>query len=360
MLQIFGAHACQEIMIDVRSDLLSRPTPAMLAAMAAALQKSPCFDLREDPHVAALERFGAQLLHKEDALFCPTCTMCNELAIHLFCDPGDTLVCEEQSHIVTSEGGAPAALSGVVIRGVRGERGVLSADQVRDAIRPRSGAAPSPVSLLVLENSHARSGGRTMSRRMAADIREISSTHCVRVHLDGARIFNAAVFSGEFPAAFAECADSVSVSLNKGLGAPTGALLAGDREFIARANILRQRWGGGWRSVAAPAAAGLIALEEWSSAVQRDHAHARLFAELLQTESRIEVSNEPVETNLVMIRVRGSPDATERAHVHLKECGILTLLFDDEMRFAFHNGIAEADVGRMTQVLKSFCATSLG
>ena len=242
------AHNPDRAAIDLRTDFISRPTRAMVEAMVRAANAAPGFGLRDDPTVAALERRAAEILGKEDALFCPTCTAANQIAINVQTAPGDRVAADATSHIITSEGGAPGALSGVMMQGIPGHRGEMPMDVLAatlDAGDPTQGRTR----LVVIENTHVRSGGTVLSLDYMTRVRKEAAARNIRVHVDGSRLFNAAAALGVNAKALTALADTVAVSLNKGLAAPLGAILAGSRDVIERAVTVRHRWGGSWRRV---------------------------------------------------------------------------------------------------------------
>ncbi|MEZ5738231.1 MAG: threonine aldolase family protein [Burkholderiaceae bacterium] len=339
--------------VDLRSDLLSRPTPQMFEAMQSAFGASPGFGLREDPWVQQLELTAAAVLGKEDALFCPTCTLCNQIAINLHLLAGETMVCEATSHVVTSEGGAPAALSGAMVHPLPGDGGLLAPRQLEQALQGRATESRARCSLLVLENTHTRSGGRVLDLPAMRALAGLARERDVRLHLDGARLFNAASFLGCEVAALAADADTVAISLNKGLGAPLGAILAGTREFIDRAVVVRQRLGGGWRPAGVLAAAGLVAIEQGPAVLADDHRRARSFADELAQIDGVTVVNAPVQTNLVLAEIAHQGGTHEGELKFLAANGILALAFDGRLRFAFHNGIDDVGVERAAEALRA-------
>lgn len=340
--------------IDLRSDLLSRPTGSMVAAMQQAAADAPGFGLREDPWVRRLERVAADILGKEDALFCPTCTLCNQIAINIFCAPGDTVVCEATSHIVTSEGGALAAISGAMPCCVPGDRGLLHEQTVTAALQTNAQDGGSRTALVLLENTHTRSGGRTLRVPAMAAIRTATNAAGVPVHLDGARLFNAATYLGTDAATLASHVDSVAISLNKGLAAPIGAVLAGDSAFVEQAVAVRQRLGGGWRPAAIPAAAGIVALTEMVDRLGEDHIRARQLGERVRALDGLELINDPVETNLLLVGFGGVTSPCAAAVRFLEERGVLGLAYGEVLRFALHNAITDQDVEQTAEALGEF------
>lgn len=330
---------------------MSQPSHQMLAAMNDAAGEPASFDRDDQGSVRILERMVADCLARDDALFCPTCTMCNQIAINVLTSPGDTLLCESASHIVTSEAGAPAALSGVSVRGIDGDRGLLSAAAVKAALdRPVKPAS------IVVENTHTRSGGRALPEATMATIGDVADAAGVAIHLDGARLFNAAVALGVSAERLARRATSIALSLNKGLGAPLGAVLVGDRDMIREAVAVRRRLGGEWRLAAIPAAAGIVALRQGPEQLADDHARARLLADRLSACGFIEVLNAPVETNLVLARVAPALGTAEELVAFLTANGVGALEYDGAVRFALHNGICEANVRRAADVVDQFGA----
>lgn len=338
------------MLIDLRSDFIGRATPEMIEAMnRAALQ--PCsFGLRESPTQRRLEELGAELLGKEDALFFPTCTMCNQTAINIFCSPGDRFIAESQSHCILSEGGAPAALSGAMPLPLPGEKGLIALPDLLAAFAPGD-EQRSHASLLVLENTHNRSGGTVIDEWHMKAYREAAQTHGVPVHLDGARIFNASISLGIPADHLSRYVDSVALSLNKGLSAPLGALLAGERKFIEEAVRVRQRFGGGWRPTDIPAAAGIVALERMVGRLAEDHAHARSLAEGISECNCVHVDLASVQTNLVLAEVNHPRYSIQELIRLLAEQDILVIQFGlHAVRMAMHWEISDHMVERVIEV----------
>jgi len=290
-------------MIDLRSDTVTRPTPAMRRAMAEAEVGDDVYG--EDPTVNRLEQRAAEIMGKEAALFVPTGTMGNTIAVKMHTSHGDEVLCEARSHLMDWELGMSSWFSGCLLRTIAGERGLLTWAPVRAAIRPGSPHS-SRTSLIELENTHNMGGGAVYP---LADVEEIcSGAHelGVRVHLDGARIFNAACYLNRPVAELAAPADSVMFCLSKGLGAPAGSLLAGKADAIARGRLYRKRLGGGMRQVGVLAAAGLIALEQMPGRLGEDHANARLLADRLARLDGIALDPGSVQTNIVIFDVTGT------------------------------------------------------
>ncbi len=293
-------------MIDLRSDTVTVPTPAMREAMARAEVGDDVYG--EDPTVNRLEEQTAALLGKEAALFVPSGTMGNQLAVRTHTQPGDEVLIEATAHIYYFESGAPAALSGVMCRCLTGVGGVFGPEAVEGALRPRNDHF-APTTLICLENTHNRGGGTVWRLEQVAAVAAAARTHGLRVHLDGARLWNAAVATGTPERAYAGLVDSVNVCFSKGLGAPVGSALAGSRAFIQRARRFRKQFGGGMRQAGILAAGALHALEQHRARLAEDHANARALAGGLARLPGIELDAEGVATNIVIFRVTTLPAA---------------------------------------------------
>ncbi len=327
-------------MIDLRSDTVTRPTDAMRRAMAAAEVGDDVFG--EDPSVARLEREVAARLGKEAALFVPSGTMANQIALLVHARPGDEVVVSEGAHCAWYESGAGAAWAGVQFA-VAGAGPMFDVDALEAAVKPRVYYYPR-TSLVSLENTHNRGGGRVLPQPLVEAVAARARTLGLAVHLDGARLFNAAVASGAAVADLAAPADTVSVCLSKGLGAPVGSLLAGDRARITAAHRLRKMLGGGMRQAGVLAAAGLHALEHHVARLADDHAHARRFADAAARSPRLAVQRP--ETNIVMVDVPGGASArpAEDFAARAKEAGVLLSVFGPaRLRAVTHLDVSEAD-----------------
>ncbi|MGE3173187.1 MAG: low specificity L-threonine aldolase [Planctomycetota bacterium] len=293
---------------DFRSDTMTRPTPAMRAAMASAVVGDDVWG--EDPTVRELELSGARVLGKEQALLLPSGTMANQVAIHVHCRPGDELLCEERSHVFFYEGGAIARLSGTQVRTLTNASGFPTPQQVGAAVRPDDAHFPRS-RLLVLENSHNMAGGRVAAPDRLRALACVAQEHRMLVHMDGARLLNAATALGCAPSELAAPCDSVSLCLSKGLGAPVGSLLAGDAAFVAEARRARKAFGGGMRQAGVLAAAGLLALRDGPALLADDHRRARSLAAGLAALPCFAVDPAAVETNIVMVDVRDGAGTAE-------------------------------------------------
>lgn len=286
--------------IDLRSDTLTRPTPGMIDAMFSAKVGDDVF--AEDPTVNELEDKIAQLFGKEAALFCPSGTMTNQIAIRVHTQPQEELICDKKSHVYNYEGGGIAYNSLVSVKLVDGDRGRPKASQVEENINPDDIHAPR-TSLVCLENTMNKGGGSIYDIKEIKAIREVCQRHQLKLHLDGARLFNAMVETADQPKNFGDLFDSISICLSKGLGAPVGSLLIGNTHFINKARRVRKVLGGGMRQAGYLAAAGIYALDHQVSQLKIDHQRAKIIEENLDKLNFVEYVL-PVETNIVIFKTR--------------------------------------------------------
>ncbi|MFZ0663625.1 MAG: low specificity L-threonine aldolase [Acidobacteriaceae bacterium] len=326
-------------MIDLRSDTVTKPTAAMRAAMAAADVGDDVYG--EDPTVNRLEARAAEIFGREGAMFVPSGTMGNQIAIHLHTRQGDEVVCESRAHIFDWEMAMVSAFSGCQIRTVKGERGILTWERIKTALsrgldyRPQTG-------LIALENTHNMAGGTVTPLDVYKEIWSGARDEGIPVHLDGARIFNAAVALGIPVAELTAGFSTVMFCLSKGLCAPVGSMLVGSRKLMERARSVRKMLGGGMRQAGVLAAAGLIALEEMPKRLGEDHANARLLAECMAELKQVEIDLATVETNIVIFRLRGLTDM-QPALAAMKEHRLLAgTAADDQIRFVTHNDVDRA------------------
>lgn len=337
--------------IDLRSDTVTLPTDAMRAAMAAAEVGDDGY--REDPTVLRLEETGADLLGKQSALFFPSGTMANQVAIHLHTRPGDEVLLESLGHSFDWELSGAAVISSVQLRPIKGDAGVLTARHIAPHLSPRT-ALQARISLLILENTHNMSGGRVVPIEILEDAAAEAREAGLRVHLDGARLFNAAVASGDSAAALAAPFDTAMISLSKGLSAPAGSLLAGDSATIREARRVRKMLGGGMRQIGVLAAAGLVALEHGIDRLAEDHANARRLADGLLQSSRVTLAYGHVDTNVVVINVAGT-SAVEFAAVAAERGVHVGLTASGSNRLLLHRHVTATHVdealGRLAPVL---------
>lgn len=336
--------------IDLRSDTVTRPTPDMRRAMAEAVVGDDV--LGDDPTVIELERRVAALMGKPAAVFVPSGTMANQTAIRAHTEPGDEVIAHEDSHILHYETGAPAALSGVMTREARGERGLFDVGEVDRLFRPESPIAPRS-RLLVMENTQNRGGGAVWPldrfRHVAQRGRELG----LRVHLDGARIWNASATTGVEPAEYAAEVDSVSCCFSKGLGAPVGSAVAGDAAFAARVRRFRKMFGGAMRQSGILAAAALHALEHHRVRLADDHAHAKLIGEAVTTNGGLSLAF-PVETNIVIFDVAPALGTAAGVCERLRSAGVWCLPFGSQrVRMVTHLDVSRAMVERACGVIRA-------
>jgi threonine aldolase len=339
--------------LDLRSDFVSRPTEQMIEAMTAAARRRGGFGLREDADVRALEALAARLTGKEDALFCASCGLANQIAIHLHCRPGGILLAEASAHVITSEAGGPAALSGVMCTGIPGRDGVPDADSLALALGA-SDAQRAPVDLLVIENTHVRVGGAVIDLATSQRMHDAAREHGVPVHLDGSRIFNAAAALGVGVGELCSTADTIAFSLNKGLAAPLGAILAGPRGLIEDAVRVRQMFGGGWRPAGIPAAAATVALNTMPARLAADHEVARAIGAAVSALDGVRLGQPRVWTNLVLVdldeRLGGAVAFCEALASH----GVLALPFGrHRLRLAVYHEILPSHVPRIVAAFRS-------
>jgi threonine aldolase len=337
--------------IDLRSDTVTRPTPAMRRAMADAEVGDDVF--REDPTVRRLEDLAASILGKESALFVPTGTMGNQIAVNVWVRPGQEVILEERSHIFNYEMAAMAAFSGALARPLPGRDGVLQAEQVRQAFRPPAYYL-AQTGLVALENTHNMAGGTLMPDRVSEEICALVRSKGVPSHLDGARLFNAAVATGRTAAQIAAPFDSVMFCLSKGLGAPVGSILCGPARFIEDALKARKRFGGGMRQAGILAAAGIVALRENVARLAEDHQNARCLGERISLLPGIEIDLARLETNIVVFRVHlpglSAPKLVER----WKGEGVLALALDDtQVRVVTHYDVSREQIEQAGESLES-------
>jgi threonine aldolase len=339
--------------IDLRSDTLTQPTAAMRKAIANAAVGDE--QKREDPTVNELEGRGAEFLGHEEAVFLPTATMANQIALNILGRPGDALLVERHAHIMLSELGGPAAHSGLLTIGLAGTNGRFSPDQVVAEIRDRTSVHVAPTRIVAVENTHNSSGGRVWPLEeidaMVAACRE----HDLQVHLDGARLVNAAVALGVTPARISGAFDTTTLCFSKGLGCPLGALIAGSAELMAGARRGKHYFGGAMRQAGIVAAAALYSLDQHVDRIADDHARARRLGEGL-VEAGVVVDLEQVETNFVQIDVGlDRAAAIER----MKDRGVLvsTTVHPTVVRAVTHLDVSDEDVERAIEAIPAALAT---
>lgn len=337
-------------MINLLSDTVTKPTPGMLKAMWAAEVGDDVF--REDPTVNALEAKCATLFGHEAALFCPSGTMANQIALKVHTRPLDEVICDETSHIYQYEVGGYAFHSGIGIQLLPGKNGVLEAHQVAAAIRPNQDWLPKST-LVVLENTCNKGGGSVYPLENIQAIRKVCLERGLALHMDGARIFNALAVSGDAPAVIGRELDSISVCLSKGLGAPVGSVLIGTQKFIAEARRVRKAMGGGMRQAGYLAAAGIYALDHHVVRLAEDHAHARMLASTLETLDYVS-GIRPVQTNIVIFDLEDTVTPAQLL-AYLEENGVKASAFGPKtIRFVTHLDVDRAMIETVMGVLGRF------
>jgi threonine aldolase len=336
-------YAHEILMIDLRSDTVTKPTDAMRQAMAHAEVGDDVYG--EDPTVNRLQEMAAAIFGKKAALFVPSGTMGNQLAIRLHTQPGQEVIVESTAHIVRYEQGAAGALAGVQLHWVAGNRGLISSEQVEAAIRPKE---PHTVQtgLICLENTHNSGGGTIYPLATIERIRTVASTHGIPMHLDGARLFNAIAATTLPPASYAQHFDTLSVCLSKGLGAPAGSLLLmNDLTLLDRAKRFRRMYGGAMRQAGVLAAAGIYAIEHNLGRLKEDHDHAKRLARQLQHIPSVRINPQDVDTNIVIFGVIGHRLGPSAIVAALKQEGLLiNAIGGNSFRAVTHLDISSAMV----------------
>ena len=330
-------------MIDLRSDTVTQPTQRMRRAMSEAEVGDDVYG--EDPTVNRLQEIAAALVGKEAALFVPTGTMGNQIAIAVHAGRGTEVICEARAHVIEYELAGMAVISGVMPRPVPGEGGILTADQIERALRLDLPGLTRPGVILV-ENTHNLAGGAVTPPDELRAIARLAARESIPLHMDGARIFNAALASGAAASDLVAGFDSVMFCLSKGLCAPVGSMLAGSRAFVAEAHRWRKRLGGGMRQAGVLAAAGIVALESMRDRLGEDHDNARELAAGLAQIPEISLDVPRVQTNIVYVKVAGPRLRNRAITAALKERGVLcNAVGDSRIRFVTHHGITRADIG---------------
>ena len=338
--------------IDLRSDTVTRPSPQMRQAILNAVVGDDVFG--DDPTVIELERYAADLLGKEAALYVPSGTMGNQICLKAHSRPGWELICDRQCHVVNYEVAGPAVHSGLLINLITTQYGMISADVIRKSIRPKNLHCPE-TKMVTLENTHNHHGGTILPHDEVLKVREVCDEFGLVFHLDGARIWNAHVATGiplpELTAPF----DSVSACLSKGLGAPIGSVVASTADFIEKCRRERKLFGGGMRQVGIIAAAGLYALKNNISRLSEDHVNARFFAEALDEFECFTVDLTRVQTNIVLVDIVTDESADSMLE-RMKKVGVLAVPFGPkQIRFVTHLDVNRADFEEALGRLKSIC-----
>jgi threonine aldolase len=337
------------MIIDFRSDTVTKPTQAMLDAMHSAPVGDDVFG--EDPSINALEEHAATLFGMEKALFCPSGTMTNQIAIKCHTQPGDEVICDELSHVYQYEGGGIASNSGASVKLLHGDRGRITADLVEQNIQPDDVHRPVS-SLVVVENTSNRGGGSCYDFSALEEIGQVCKEKNLAFHIDGARLFNALVAKKESPLDYGKLFDSISICLSKGLGAPVGSLLLGKQDFIKKARRVRKVFGGGMRQAGSLAAAGLYSLENHVERLQIDHDHATQLNAMLTTLPFVKEIL-PVETNIIIAECTSDFDLLGWQY-KMKENGILFYAISkNKFRLVTHLDITPDMITHFEKTLKS-------
>ena len=342
-------------MIDLRSDTVTKPTPEMRRAMLDAPVGDDVYG--EDPTVNQLEARAAEIAGKEAALFVPTGTMGNTIAIKLLTEHGQEVIADSRAHVLDYELSMVAWFSGCVIRAIQTQDGILSWDDVRRHIRPLSPYS-APTGCVTIENTHNMHGGTVYPMRTVQEICDGAHDRGVRVHMDGARIFNAATALGMPVREIAAPADTMMFCLSKALGAPAGSILAGPAGLIAKGRLYRKRLGGGMRQVGILAAAGLIALEETPKRLFDDHCNAKFLAEGLSRIPGIQIDPSRVQTNIAVFDVSGTGSAPAELSARLRERGVLMNAINErQMRAVTHYDVDRAQCAQALEAITTLVAS---
>ena len=341
-----------EEIVELRSDTFTKPTDAMREAMAYAKVGDDVFG--EDPTVNELQAYTADLLGKEQGLYCTSGTQTNQLALKTHTQPGDEVIAEEGCHILNYESGAPGLISGILIRTIPGRNGLYKAEDVEKCIRPPEYHNPR-TTLIEIENTHNRAGGIIFPLDEIKRIRDLADKYGLPMHLDGARLWNASVATGIPLGEYTQYFDTVSVCFSKGLGAPVGSMLLGTSEFIGRAHRFRKMFGGGMRQAGIIAAGALYAVKNNLDRLAEDHQRARKLAEALDASGHFEIELDTVKTNIVIWKVVSEKYTAAQVVARLKKEGILVLEIGAErIRAVCHMDVSFSGIAKAVQVIESF------
>ena len=334
--------------IDLRSDTVTQPTPYMRQAMMDAPLGDDVFG--DDPTVNALETQAAQIFGMEAALFCPSGTMTNQIAVRIHAQPGSEVICDKLSHIYLYEGGGVALNALSSVRLLDGNRGLITAQQVRDAINNPDDIHAPVTRLVSLENTMNKGGGCYYDFSEFHKIKAVCTQHNLKLHLDGARLFNALVETPDAPSDYGTVFDSISICLSKGLGCPVGSLLLGNADFIKQARRFRKVMGGGWRQAGFLAAAGIYALDNHVTRLERDHTRARAIGEMLKKCPEVQEIY-PIQTNIVIFRLPETILAVDYVQ-QLAAKGVLAVTFGKHLvRFVTHLDITDQHLENLSKIL---------
>lgn len=336
--------------IDLRSDTVTKPSPEMRKAMFEAQVGDDVYG--EDPTVNMLQEKIAELFGKESALFVPSGVMGNQVCIKVHTNPGDEIITDVDAHIFVYENAAPAVLSGVSIKTIQNIDGVITASQIKAAIRPKAYYLP-VTKLICLENTHGRSGGTVFPIEEIKAIYDIAKEENIKMHLDGARIWNASIASGISLKEYAKYFDSLSVCLSKGLGAPVGSVIVGDYEFIEKARVYRKMFGGGMRQAGILAAAGLFAIQNNYQRLVDDHKKAEILARSLSGLKTFQINLKNVQTNMVILKIIRNISQREVLEKLKMNSVLLTPEYTDSIRAVTHLDVTFEDIQTTIAIFKN-------
>jgi len=334
-------------MIDLRSDTVTKPSKAMRQAMANAEVGDDVY--KEDPTTNRLQKYCAELFGKEDALFVPSGVMGNQLCLNALTEPNDEVICDKNAHIFQFESGSPAVLSGLSMNLLDGKNGVITIEQIENAIRPANAYYMPRSKVIEIENTHNVAGGVIHPIENIKAVKTLADKYGLKMHLDGARLWNASVATGISVAEYSSYFDTVSVCLSKGLGAPVGSIILGEKSVIEKAFRMRKAWGGGMRQIGILAAAGLYAIENNFKRLSEDHKHAKELAEHLAGTDSIDVDLSLVQTNILMFKPLAK--SVEEVVAKSKEKGLLISGMGKGIRIVTHLDISDSDIKKAKKIL---------
>jgi threonine aldolase len=335
-------------MIDLRSDTVTKPNQAMRSVMANAEVGDDVY--KEDPTTNRLQKYCAELFKKEDALFVPSGVMGNQLCLNVLTQPSDEIICDKNAHIFQFESGSPAMLSGLSMNLIDGENGVITPEQVEKVIRPASAYYMPRTKVIEVENTHNVAGGVVHPIENIKALRILADRYNLKMHLDGARLWNASVATGISLEEYSSYFDTISVCLSKGLGAPVGSIILGEKAMIEEAFRVRKAWGGGMRQIGILAAAGLYAIENNFNRLAEDHANAKELANHLAKIEAVEIDSSLVQTNILIFKPLTR--SAEKVVAKSKEKGLLiSAMGVGAIRAVTHLDISNKDIKQAKQIL---------
>ncbi|WP_121666652.1 threonine aldolase family protein [Mesonia aquimarina] len=337
-------------MIDLKSDTITKPTPGMMEAILNAKVGDDVY--KEDPTVNLLEERLAKMFGKKHALFFPTGSMANQAAIKLHTQPGEQLICDKWAHVYNYEGGGASFNSGVSCKLIDGDRGMIRAEQIEKAINPPDFYHSPLTRLVCLENTTNKGGGACYNFEEIRRVKKVCEKHCLGLHLDGARLFNALVAKGESPKQYGEVFDTISICLSKGLGTPMGSVLIGDEKLMKNAMRVRKVLGGGMRQIGFMAAAGLYALENNIERLAEDHKRAYELGEILSEQAYVE-KVEPIETNIVIFYLKDKIDQSGFLNLLQEKNIIISAMGEGKLRIVTHLDYTKQNHEELKAILKN-------